>query len=54
MKPWWPANRSLKMFRQWFHIEYCFMIWDLDEKAPLEIEDWEEQDDESEDDIPRH
>ena len=29
------------------------MIWDLDEKAPLEIEDWEEQDDESEDDIPR-
>ena len=44
----WPQNRSLKMFRQWFTIEYRSMVWDLDEKTPLEIEDWGD-DDENED-----
>ena len=37
---WWPANRSLKMFKQWFDIQYHSMIWDLSDEA-IEHEDWD-------------
>lgn len=35
----WPKKRTLKMFREWFAIEYRSMVWDLD-TTPLEYEDW--------------
>jgi len=35
----WPQNRSLKLFREWFDIEYHSMVWDLGSK-PLATEDW--------------
>ena len=37
----WPKKRTLKMFREWFSIEYSSMVWDL-ENTPLEHEDWSE------------
>jgi len=35
----WPRKRTLKMFRQWFAVEYRSMVWDLTNE-PLEIEEW--------------
>ena len=35
----WPQNRTLKLFRQWFTVEYRSMVWDLS-NDPLEIEEW--------------
>jgi hypothetical protein len=35
----WPKNRTLKIFRQWFAVEYRSMVWDLTNE-PLEIEEW--------------
>ncbi len=35
----WPKKRTLKMFREWFAVEYSSMVWDLD-KTPFEYEDW--------------
>ncbi len=40
----WPQKRSLKMFREWFECIYAGMVWDLDDKTPLEIEDWDDPD----------
>ena len=40
----WPKNRTLKMFREWFAIEYRSMVWDLD-TTPLEYEDWSDEED---------
>ena len=37
---WWPKNRSLKMFKQWFDIQYHSMIWDLSGET-IEHEDWD-------------
>lgn len=36
----WPKKRSLKMFREWFSIEYRSMVWDM-ANEPLMVEDWE-------------
>ena len=36
----WPKKRSLKMFREWFDIQYHSMVWDLAVREPLELEDW--------------
>ncbi len=33
-----PANLSLKLFRQWFKVRYSSMIWDLETK-PLSVTD---------------
>lgn len=37
----WPKNRTLKMFREWFDIEYRSMVWDMGHE-PLMIEEWVE------------
>jgi hypothetical protein len=37
---WWPKNRSLKMFKQWFDVQYHSMVWDLAGET-VEQEDWE-------------
>lgn len=37
---WWPKVRSLKMFKQWFDVQYSPMVWDLADE-PLEHEDWD-------------
>lgn len=37
----WPKQRTLKMFREWFAIEYCSIVWDV-ANEPLEIEDWDD------------
>lgn len=36
----WPEKRTLKMFREWFDIDYRSMVWDL-AKEPIEQEDWD-------------
>ena len=41
----WPQKISLKMFREWFGVEYQSMIWDLG-NAPLAAEDWDQDEDE--------
>ena len=35
----WPENPTLKLFREWFDIEYRSMVWDLG-SDPLRHEDW--------------
>lgn len=37
---WWPNNRTLKMFKEWFDVQYHSMVWDLSNE-PIEHEDWE-------------
>jgi hypothetical protein len=37
---WWPKQRNLKMFREWFDIQYSSMVWDL-ASEPLAHEDWD-------------
>lgn len=37
---WWPKNRSLKMFKQWFDIQYHSMVWDMSGDT-IEYEDWD-------------
>jgi hypothetical protein len=39
----WPQKRTLKMFREWFDIEYRSMVWDMGTE-PLALEIWEEDD----------
>lgn len=39
----WPKI-SLKMFREWFDIEYRSMVWDLGGE-PLAVEDWDSDED---------
>lgn len=36
----WPQKRTLRMFREWFAVEYRAMVWDL-ANEPLTVEDWE-------------
>ncbi|NEX60044.1 hypothetical protein [Noviherbaspirillum galbum] len=38
---WWPKNRTLKMFKEWFDVQYHSMVWDLAATVPIEHEDWE-------------
>ncbi len=47
----WPQKISLKMFREWFGVEYQSMVWDLG-KAPLTVEDWDQ--DEGDEDPTYH
>ena len=37
----WPKKRTLKMFREWFSVEYKSMVWDMG-TDPLMVEDFEE------------
>ena len=36
----WPKNLSLKLFREWFSVEYHSTVWDL-AGAPFYVKDWE-------------
>ncbi len=38
----WPQKRSLKMFREWFDVEYKSVVWDMGTE-PLILEDWEDE-----------
>lgn len=40
----WPKKRTLKMFREWFDVEYKSMVWDMGHE-PLVLEEWEDEDD---------
>lgn len=37
----WPKKRTLKLFREWFAVEYKSMIWDMGTE-PLMVEEFEE------------
>lgn len=41
----WPQKRTLKMFHEWFDIEYRSMVWDMGHE-PYVIEDFGEEPDE--------
>lgn len=43
----WPQKRTLKMFREWFEVEYRSIVWDMGTE-PLALEVWDEVDDEDE------
>lgn len=48
----WPQKRTLKMFREWFDVEYRSMVWDMGNE-PLMIDDCDnELDDEMGDYLP--
>lgn len=44
----WPQKRSLKMFREWFDIEYKSIVWDMGTE-PLIVEEWDDEDEGFED-----
>ena len=46
----WPKKRSLKMFREWFDIEYKSIVWDMGTE-PLIVEEWPDEIEDF-DDIP--
>lgn len=37
----WPQKRTLKMFREWFEVQYHSMVWDLADE-PLTHEEWDD------------
>ena len=37
----WPQNRTLKMFREWFDVEYKSLVWDMGNE-PLAIDAWDD------------
>lgn len=39
----WPEKRTLKMFREWFDVEYRSMVWDMGHE-PLGIDEWIDDD----------
>ena len=38
---WWPKNRTQKMFKEWFDIQFHPMIWDFSDE-PIQHEDWDQ------------
>ena len=38
----WPKKRTLKMFREWFEVEYRSMVWDMGNE-PLMIDEWDDE-----------
>jgi hypothetical protein len=40
-------KRTLKMFNEWFDIQYHSMVWDLAPDQPMDREDWESLDDDA-------
>jgi hypothetical protein len=44
----WPKKISLKMFLEWFEVDYQSMVWDLG-NVPLGVEDWDQDEDDEED-----
>lgn len=45
---WWPQKRTLKMFKDWFDVQYHSMVWDMAAGEPIDYEDWESFDDDLE------
>lgn len=43
----WPGKRTLKMFHEWFDVEYRSMIWDMGNE-PLMVEDFDDEFDDDE------
>ena len=41
----WPKKRTLKLFREWFDVEYRSLIWDMGNE-PLVVEDFDDEPDE--------
>ena len=39
----WPPKRTLKMFREWFDVEYSSIVWDMGHE-PLSIDEWVDDD----------
>lgn len=37
----WPQGRTLKMFREWFAVEFYSMVWDMGNE-PLAVDDWDD------------
>jgi len=37
----WPQKRSLKMFKEWFEVQYCPLVWDMAKEVPLGHQDWD-------------
>jgi len=44
-EPCWPQKRTLKMFKEWFEIQYHSMVWDMAPDEPIDLEDWESLED---------
>jgi len=44
VESWWPQKRTLKMFKDWFDVQYHSMVWDMAAKAPITYEDWKSPD----------
>lgn len=38
----WPQKRTLKMFHEWFDIEYKSVVWDMGSES-LMIEDFDDE-----------
>ena len=49
----WPKKMSLKMFREWFEVDYQSMVWDLG-NVPLVVEDWDQDEDDEDEDPTLH
>jgi hypothetical protein len=41
----WPQNRNLKMFLEWFDVEFHSVVYDLAEGLPMQGEDYIEESD---------
>ena len=41
----WPKKLTLKLFREWFDVEYRSLIWDMGNE-PLVVEDFDDEPDE--------
>lgn len=45
VESWWPQQRTLKMFKEWFDVQYHSMVWDLAAGEPIAYEDWDPPED---------
>ncbi len=48
VESWWPQKRTLKMFKEWFDVQYHSMVWDMAAGEPIDYEDWESLEDDPE------
>ncbi len=39
----WPPNRTLKMFREWFDVEYSSIVWAMGNE-PISVGEWVDHD----------
>ena len=48
VESWWPQKRTLKMFKEWFDVQYHSMVWDMAMGEPIAYEDWDDPADDME------